>query len=274
MTGKRFTDRVVFITGAARGQGRSHALAFAREGANLALLDIGAQIATIPYPLGTTDDLADTVRACEAEGATVVHGQVDVRDYGQVEAFAQRALAELGRIDVTVANAGIFGHKPIAEMAPETFGDMIDTNLKGVFHAIRATLPGMIEREYGRIIATGSVCSVMGVPNVGHYVAAKHGLAGLIKSVAKEVAPHGITANYVVPNGVGTKMIRNEPTYNLMSPDDPTEEASLPAFIEMNPIPIPWIEPEDVSKMVLFLASDDARYTTGSALKVDLGATA
>jgi NAD(P)-dependent dehydrogenase (short-subunit alcohol dehydrogenase family) len=132
----------------------------------------------------------------------------------------------------------------------------------------------MIEHEYGRVIATGSVCSLVGVPNVAHYVAAKHGVAGLIKSVAKEVGGKGITANYVVPNSVGTRMIRNDAIYRLMSPDNPTEEASLPAYSAMNAIPMPWIEPADVSKVVLFLASDDARYTTGTAMEVDLGATA
>jgi NAD(P)-dependent dehydrogenase (short-subunit alcohol dehydrogenase family) len=132
----------------------------------------------------------------------------------------------------------------------------------------------MIEREYGRIVATGSVCSVLGVPGVGHYVAAKHGVAGLIKSLAREVGPNGITANYIVPNGVGTKMIRNDAVYGLMSPDDPTEEGALAGYAAMNAIPKPWVEPEDVSKVVLFVASDDARYTTGAAVKLDLGATA
>ncbi len=271
---KPFAGRTIFITGAARGQGRSHALHFARADADLALSDICHNIETVPYELGAKDDLAETVKLCEAEGAKVISAEVDVRNYQQVETFANRALEEYGKIDVVVANAGIFGPAPIAEQSPETFGDMIDVDLKGVFHTIRAVLPSMIEREYGRIIATGSVCSLMGVPNVGHYVAAKHGVAGLIKSVAKEVGGSGITANYVVPNGVGTRMIRNDAIYQLMSPDDPTEEASLPAYAAMNAIPIPWVEPADVSKVVLFLASEDARYTTGTAMKVDLGATA
>jgi SDR family mycofactocin-dependent oxidoreductase len=271
---RRFEGRTVFITGAARGQGRSHAVNFAREGADLAISDICHDIDTVPYELSAERDLAETVNLCEAEGARVTSAVVDVRDYGQVEAFAAAALEVYGKIDVVVANAGIFGATTIAEQSPETFGDMIDVNLKGVFHTIRAVLPGMIDRGYGRIIATGSVCSLIGVPNVAHYVAAKHGVAGLIKSIAKEVGANGITANYVVPNGVGTRMIRNDAIYSLMSPDDPTEEASLPAYAAMNAIPIPWIEPEDVSKVVLFLASEDARYTTGAAMKVDLGATA
>jgi SDR family mycofactocin-dependent oxidoreductase len=271
---KRFEGRTVLVTGAARGQGRSHALHFAREGADVAICDICDDIGTVPYDLSTESDLAETVRLCEAEGAGVLSDRVDVRNWDEVDAFAQRALARFGQIDVLMANAGIFGATPIAEMPPEMFADMIGVNLIGVFHTIRAVLPSMLERQYGRIIATGSVCSITGVPNVGHYVAAKHGVAGLIKSVAKEVGGSGITANYLVPNGVGTKMIRNEAIYQLMSPDDPTEEASLPGYAAMNAIPKPWIEPEDVSKVVLFLASEDGRYTTGSAAKIDLGATA
>jgi SDR family mycofactocin-dependent oxidoreductase len=271
---RRFEGRTVLVTGAARGQGRSHALLFAREGASLALCDICEDVGTVLYGLGTEEELAETARMCQAEGAKVIAERVDVRSYPEVEAFVDRAVAEFGKVDVALANAGIFGMTPIAEMPPEQFADMVDINLKGVFHTIRAVLPGMKFQQYGRIIATGSVCSLVGVPNVGHYVAAKHGVAGLVKSVAKEVGADGITANYIVPNGVGTAMIRNRPTYELMSPDDPTEEAAIPIMASMNAIPKPWVEPEDVSKVVLFLASDDAQYTTGSAVKIDLGMTA
>jgi SDR family mycofactocin-dependent oxidoreductase len=270
----RFDSKVAFISGAARGQGRAHAVAFAREGASLALIDVCRTLDGPQYEGPTRADLDETVRLCEAEDATVLADEVDVRDYPALERFAERACDQFGQIDIVVANAGIFGSTPIAEMEPERFSEMIDVNLKGVFHTIRVVLPGMIARGYGRVIATGSVCSLIGVPGVGHYVASKHGVAGLIKSISREVGGSGVTANYVVPNGVGTTMIRNEATWKLMSPDDPTEEASLPAYAAMNSIPLPWIEPEDVSKVVLFLASDDARYTNGAAMKVDLGATA
>lgn len=270
----RFTGRVAFITGAARGQGRAHAVAFAREGAALALVDICGEIASTPYDGTSRADLEETVRLCREEGAAVLADAVDVRDFPAMQAFADRVVAEHGKVDIVVANAGIFGHTPIAEQTPEMFSEVIDVNLKGVFHTIRVVLPGMIERNYGRVIATGSVCSLIGLENVGHYVASKHGVAGLIKSIAREVGRYGVTANYVVPNGVRTKMIRNEATYKLMSPDDPTEESALPIYAAINSIPLPWIEPEDVSKIVLFLASEDARYTTGAGMKVDLGATA
>ncbi len=271
---KRFEGRTVLVTGAARGQGRSHALHFAREGADLAICDICANIDTVPYPLSGEAELAETEKLCVAEGASVLSERLDVRSWQEVESFVAKAVERFGKIDVAVANAGIFGHQPIAEMDPQRFADMIDVNLRGVFHTIRAVLPSMRQRKYGRIVATGSVCSLIGFPNVGHYVAAKHGVAGLIKTVAKEVGAEGITANYVVPNGVGTDMIRNRPTYELVSPEDPTEEAAMPIWAAMNAIPKPWVQPEDVSKVVLFLASDDAAYTTGSGLKVDLGATA
>lgn len=270
----RFEGKVAFITGAARGQGRSHALAFAREGAALGLIDVCRTMASTAYDGPNRSDLEETVRLCEAEGATALAEEVDVRDFAAVDAFAGRMTETYGKVDIVVANAGIFGATPVAEMEPDMFSEMVDINLKGVFNTIRVVLPGMIGRGYGRVIATGSVCSLIGVPGVGHYVASKHGVAGLIKTISREVGASGVTANYVVPNGVGTTMIRNEATWKLMSPDDPTEEAALPMYAAMNSIPLPWIEPEDVSKVVLFLASDEARYTTGAMMKVDLGATA
>jgi SDR family mycofactocin-dependent oxidoreductase len=271
---KRFAGQSVLITGAARGQGRSHAIAFAREGANVAICDICADIATVPYPLGTAEELAATASLCEAEGVEVLRERVDVRSFAAMQAFTDAALARFGRIDVVVANAGIFSIAPMADQPPEMFDDVIDVCLKGVCKTIRAVLPSMIQREYGRIIATGSYASVAAAPNFAHYGAAKHGIVGLITSLAREVGDKGITANYLVPNGVATPMVRHETMYRLASPDDPTEAAMLPILASNNPIPLPWIQPEDVSKLVLFLASEDARYTTGTAMKIDLGASA
>jgi SDR family mycofactocin-dependent oxidoreductase len=270
----RFDGKQVFITGAARGQGRSHAVAFAREGADLAVSDICADVATVPYGLSRDDDLAETVRLCEAEGATVISDSVDVREYDQVKAFADRALEELGQIDVLVANAGIFTFGTLTELSSEQFDDMINTNLKGVWHAVKAVVPSMEERQYGRCVLIGSSSSLIGYPNVGHYTAAKHGVLGLTKSLALEQAANGITANCVCPTGVHTAMLENEAAYALMSPDNPTLEASLAVMETMNAIPRPWLEPEDVTKLVLFLASDDAGYITGAEMKIDMGLTA
>jgi len=270
----RFDGKSVFITGAARGQGRSHAIHFAREGADLALSDLCADVATVPYGLSKEGDLAESVRLCEAEGANVISDRVDVRAYDQVEGFAKRALDEFGKVDALVANAGVFTFGALTDLSSEQFDDMIDINLKGVWHTVKAIVPSMVERQYGRVVIIGSSASLIGYPNVGHYVAAKHGVLGLTKSLALEQAANGITANCVCPTGVHTPMLENEALYEVMSPDNPTLEAALETLQSLNPIPEPWLEPEEVSKLVLFLASDDSRYITGAEMKIDMGLTA
>jgi SDR family mycofactocin-dependent oxidoreductase len=270
----RFEGKKVFLTGAGRGQGRSHAVHFAREGADLAISDICSDVSTVPYGLSRSEDLAETRSLCEAEGAQVISERVDVRDYEQVAAFANRTLDEFGRIDVLVANAGIFTFGTLTELSSEQFGDMIDTNLKGPWHTVKAVVPSMVEQQYGRIVIIGSSASLIGYPNVGHYVAAKHGVLGLTKSLALEQAANGITANCVCPTGVHTQMLENEAAYAMMSPDNPTLEGALVALQTLNPIPRPWLEPEEVSKLVLFLASDEASSITGAEFKIDMGLTA
>lgn len=271
---QRFAGRSVVITGAARGQGRAHAVAFAREGANVAISDIGVDIATAPIPMGTEDELAETARLCEAEGATVFSRLVDVRDAEAVSRWVDGAVDAFGKVDIAVANAGIFSQSQLADMTYEMFDDTINVNVRGTFHTVRAVLPHMKREQYGRIIATGSTCSVIGYQNVGHYTASKHAVAGLIKTLAKEVGAHGITANYVLPNGVSTKMIRNEAMYRIMNPENPSEELAKELWASMNAIPVPWVEPEEISHAVLFLASEQAKYITGEGLKVDMGMTA
>jgi SDR family mycofactocin-dependent oxidoreductase len=265
----RFDGKVALITGAARGQGRAHALEFAREGANLALSDIGGDDSG-----AVSAELRETRELCEAEGAQVVADSVDVRNYEQVNAHADRAVAELGTVDIAVPNAGIFSFGLAHELSAEAFGDMIDINLKGVWHTCKAVLPHMIERKYGRIVAIGSAASVRGFPNCAHYTAAKHAIVGLVKSMATEQGANGITVNIVCPAGVGTSMIRNQEFYEFASPDNPTEEAVKGALTGMNTIPKAWLEPEEVSKVVLFLASDEAESMTGSVVMVDMGLTA
>ncbi len=270
----RFEGRTVLITGAARGQGRSHALAFAREGADLAVSDICADVATANYEMGTASDLEETVRLCEEAGANTVSAVVDVRDYEAVDAFAAKADQTLGGIDIVVANAGIFTFSPLASMSLAMFDDVIDINLKGVFHTIRATVPRMEGRGWGRVVIIGSTASVVGTQNVGHYTASKHGVLGLTKSLAIEQAPNGITVNCVCPNSVHTRMIDNDAVYELMSPDEPTREKALEVFKQINAIPVPWVEPEEVSSLVLFLASEQAAHMTGGDYKIDMGYTA
>lgn len=272
----RFDGKVVLITGGARGQGRSHAVRFARDGADVAFCDIASQLDTVPYPMAKPDDLAETVRLVEDLDRRCIGVRADVRDRGELDAFAEQARAELGRIDFLLANAGIFSHSTVADMDDRTWRDMIDTNLTGVFHAFRAVLPAMIAQGYGRIVATSSMAGKVGVPNAAHYCAAKWGVIGLVKSLAREVGGSGITVNAVCPTGVDTAMIQNEATYRLFAPgaERPTREDAEPAFRAMNVIPVPWVEPSDVSDAMAFLCSDEARYITGETISVAAGQNA
>jgi SDR family mycofactocin-dependent oxidoreductase len=272
----KFDGKVVLITGGARGQGRSHALTFAREGADVAFCDIASQLDSVPYPMSKPDDLQETVRLVEDLDRRCVAVQADVRDRGQVDAFAEQARTELGRIDFLLANAGIFTFSTVAEMDDRTWQQMIDTNLTGVFNAMRAVLPAMIAQGYGRIVATSSMAGKMGFANVAHYCAAKWGVIGLVKSVAQEVAASGITVNAVCPTGVDTTMIQNEAAYRLFLPDaeNPTREDAAPAFQSLNAMPVPWVEPSDISNAMAFLCSDEARYITGETIAVAAGQNA
>jgi SDR family mycofactocin-dependent oxidoreductase len=272
----KFDGKVVLITGGARSQGRSHAVTFAREGADVAICDIAAQLDTVPYPMGSRAELDETVKLVENEDRRCVAGVADVRDLDQLHEFAARTRAELGRIDFLLANAGIFSFGTCAEMDEPTWQEMIDTNLTGVFHSMRAVLPTMIEQGFGRIVATSSMAGKMGFPNVGHYVAAKWGVIGLVKSVAQEVGGHGITVNAVCPTNVGTIMIQNEMAYKLFRPDleNPTTEDAKPAYQLMHALPVPWVEVSDISNAMVFLCSDEARYITGETLAVAAGSNA
>ncbi|MBW0114528.1 mycofactocin-coupled SDR family oxidoreductase [Pseudonocardia abyssalis] len=272
----KFDGKVVLITGGARGQGRSHALAFAREGADIAFCDIAAQLDSVPYRMARPEDLDETVTLVEELDRRCVAVRADVRDPGQVQAFVDRARTELGRVDVLLANAGIFSFSTVADMTESVWQEMIDVNLTGVYHAMRAVVPAMIEQGSGRIIATSSMAGKVGMPNIGHYVAAKWGVIGLVKSLAMEVGAHGITVNAICPTSVDTDMIQNSAAYELFLPDteNPTREDAAPAFQAMNAIPVPWIEPVDISNAMLFLASDEARYVTGETLAVAAGMNA
>ena len=272
----KFDGKVVLITGGARSQGRSHAVTFAREGADVAICDIAAQLDTVPYPMGSRAELDETVKLVEDLDRRCVADVADVRDLDQLQEFAARTRAELGRIDFLLANAGIFSFGAVAEMDEPTWREMIDTNLTGVFHAMRAVLPTMIEQGFGRIVATSSMAGKMGFPNVGHYVAAKWGVLGLVKSVAQEVGGHGITVNAVCPTNVGTTMIQNEAAYRLFRPDleHPTLADAAPFYQVMHAIPVPWVESIDISNAMVFLCSDEARYITGETLAVAAGSNA
>jgi SDR family mycofactocin-dependent oxidoreductase len=272
----KFDGKVVLITGGARGQGRSHALRFAQEGADVAICDIASQLDTVPYPMAQQSDLDETVKMVEDLDRRCVAVRADVRDRAQVDGFVQQAVTELGRVDFLLANAGIFSFSTVAEMTDELWREMIDTNLTGVFHAMRAVLPHMIEQNHGRIVATSSMAGKAGFGNIGHYVATKWGVIGLVKSVAMEVGGSGITVNAVCPTTVDTTMIQNEAAYKLFLPEQehPSREAAATAFQSLNTIPVPWVETIDISNTMVFLCSDEARYITGETIAVAAGQNA
>jgi (+)-trans-carveol dehydrogenase len=275
MTG-RVEGKVAFITGAARGQGRSHAITLAREGADIIAVDICAHIGSVPYPMATPEDLAQTVKEVEAAGRRIVATVADVRDYDALKEALDGGVAQLGRLDIVSANAGISSYGRAEELPEQTWQDMIDVNLTGEWHAAKAAIPHL--RAGGRggsIILTSSTAGLKPLPNLAHYVAAKHGVVGLMRTLALELAPDFIRVNSIHPTSVNTDMIQNAPTYALFAPDLPaderTREALIPRFQATNALPIPWVEPADISNAVLWLASDEARYVTGITLPVDAG---
>ncbi|MFB4308183.1 mycofactocin-coupled SDR family oxidoreductase [Actinomadura sp. GTD37] len=276
MTG-RMAGKVAFITGAARGQGRSHAVRLAEEGADIIAVDICENIDTVTpyYPLATEDELAETAAQVEALGRRVVARKADVRDLAGLQKAFDEGLAELGRIDTVVANAGIATYGKAWELTAEQWRDMIDVNLTGVFHTARVAIPALIEAgQGGSILFTSSIGGLKGVQHVAHYVAAKHGIVGLMRTLANELGPHRVRVNTVHPTNVDTIMIQNPGTYAMFSPGDPepSQDKAMPGFLSLNTLPVPWVESADISNAILFLASDEGRYITGVALPVDAGA--
>jgi SDR family mycofactocin-dependent oxidoreductase len=272
----RVEGKVAFITGAARGQGRSHAIRLAQEGADIIAVDLAGQVDSVPYPMSTPDDLTETVKEVEALDRRIVATQADVRDYGALKKALDDGVAELGRLDIVSANAGIFSFGTLADLPEQTWQDMIDTNLTGVWHAVKAAIPHLkAGGRGGSIILTSSTAGLMAIENTGHYVAAKHGVVGLMRTLALELAPDMIRVNSVHPTGVDTGMIQNAATYALFAPDlaekDRTREQLGERFQTLNALPIPWVEPVDISNAVLWLASDESRYVTGVTLPVDAG---
>jgi SDR family mycofactocin-dependent oxidoreductase len=276
MTG-RVAGKVAFITGAARGQGRSHAIRLAQEGADIIAVDLAGQVATVPYPMATPQDLAETVREVEALDRRIVATQADVRDYGALKAALDDGVAQLGRLDIVSANAGIFSFGTLEELDDATWQDMIDVNLTGVWHTAKAAIPHLRAAGGGSIILTSSTAGLQALPNTGHYNSAKHGVVGLMRTLALELAPDLIRVNSVHPTAVDTDMIQNSATYALFASDLPeaerTRDALAPRFQGLNVLPIPWVEAVDISNAVLWLASDEARYVTGVTLPVDAGLT-
>lgn len=268
----RMDGKVALVTGAARGQGRAHAIRLAEEGADVVALDLCGQIGSVPYAMGTEEDLAETVRAVEALDRRILARPADVRDSASLDEVVAAGLEQFDRIDVVCANAGIFSNSPFAEISDVMWDDMIAVNLTGVFRTVKAVLPTMIAAGGGgSIVLTSSVAGLVGFANFAHYTAAKHGVVGLMRTLVNEVSQHGIRVNTVHPNSVNTDMIMNEPTYRLFDPENPTQERFGEIFATLNPLGVKWVEPVDVSNAVLYLASDESRYVTGAMIPVDAG---
>ncbi|MDA8269586.1 MAG: mycofactocin-coupled SDR family oxidoreductase [Actinomycetota bacterium] len=270
----RLDGKVVFVTGAARGQGRAICARMAVEGADVVAVDSLSDVATVRYPMATSGDLAETVALVEKAGRRIVARQADVRDFTGLQAVVDEGLQAFGHLDVVCANAGIASFGPTWELSEQSWQDMIDINLTGAWHTIKATVPSMISAgRGGSIIITSSTAGLKGMANIAHYTAAKHGLVGLMRTLANEVAPHSIRVNTVHPTNVATDMILNDSTFRLFRPDitDPTQDDMIEAMSSLNALPVPWVEADDVANAALFLASDEARYITGVALPVDAG---
>ena len=268
--------KVAFITGAARGQGRSHALRLAQEGADIIAVDHVADMATVGYPQASQADLDETVRLVEALDRRIIASKADVRDTAALTAAIDDGVAQLGRLDIVLANAGIASFAPLEELTDDMWDEMIGVNLTGVFKTVRAAVPHLkAGGRGGAIVLTSSTAGIKGMANLAHYVAAKHGVVGLVKTFANELAPHMIRVNSVHPTSVDTDMIHNEQTYGVFYPDKPgsevTREEAGSAFQTLNALPIPWVEAVDISNAILFLVSDAARYITGVQLPIDAG---
>ena len=270
----KLEGKVAFITGAARGQGRSHAIRLAAEGVDIIAVDLCGQVGSVPYAMSTPDDLAETVKEVEALDRRIVAARADVRDYGALKAALDDGVAQLGRLDIVCANADIFSSGTLDELSETAWQDMIDTNLTGVWHAAKAAIPHLkAGGRGGSIVITSSAAGLMAMENIGHYVAARHGLVGLMRTLALELSPFSIRVNSLHPTTVNTPMIQNAPTYALFRPDleNPTVEDAAETFRTLNALPVKWVEPIDISNALLFLASDEARYITGVTLPIDAG---
>jgi len=273
MAGK-LEGKVAFITGGARGQGRSHAVRLAGEGADIIAIDVPKQIEGLPYEPATGEDLAETVRQVEALGRRIVAAEVDVRDLAASQFAVEAGVAELGRLDIVIANAGISAPAPTLDMSEEQWQTMIDINLTGVWKSLKASVPHIIEGgRGGSIVITSSLAAIVVQPNIAHYSAAKGGLIQLSKVLAKELAPQGIRVNTVHPGTVLTPMVLNEPSYRLFRPDleHPTQEDFEEVARSMTGLPTSAIDPIDISNAIVYLVSDDGRYVTGTTHVVSAG---
>lgn len=272
----RVEGKVAFISGAARGQGRSHAVRLAEEGADIIAVDVCKRISSNDdIPAATPDDLAETADLVKGLNRRIVTAEVDVRDYDAVKSVVDSGVEQLGRLDIVVANAGIGnGGEALDKTSEDDWTDMIDVNLSGVWKTVKAAVPHLLSGgRGGSIILTSSVGGLKPYPHTGHYIAAKHGVIGLMRTFAVELGQHSIRVNAVCPTNVNTPLFMNEGTMKLFRPDleNPGPDDLAVAAQFMHVLPVGWVEPVDVSNAVLFLASDESRYITGLPVTVDAG---
>jgi SDR family mycofactocin-dependent oxidoreductase len=271
----KLEGRVAFITGGARGQGRSHALTLAREGADIVMMDnCEVDVPFQPYPGGSREQFLETQELLEKMDRRCIAVVGDVRDPADLRGAVGRAVDEFGRLDIAVANAGTCPTlAPLVDVSPEQWSLTIDTNLTGVYNTMQAVLPQMVAQKRGRIIATSSIGGRAGFANGAAYCASKWGVIGLVKSVANEYGMYGITVNAVCPTNVNSPMLHSQNSYNMYVPEvqNPTREQAEERMRQGHPLRIPYIEPQDISEAILFLASDEARYITAEALAVSAG---
>jgi SDR family mycofactocin-dependent oxidoreductase len=261
--------KVAFITGAARGQGRAHCVRLAEEGADIIAVDVCADVAPVPFPPATREDLDETVRLVEALGRRIVARVADVRDSEALCAVCAEGAAALGGIDAVVANAGINNWNRFWEMPDEQWETLVDVNLTGVWKTMKAAAPIMIEQgRGGSIILVSSVAGLKSLPAQAHYAAAKHGLVGLCKAAAIELGPYNIRVNTIHPWGVDTPMGADSTIHELLA-QHPTYAASFASILADPPV----ATPRDIADTVLFLASDESRVITAAQIPTDMGAT-
>ncbi|MCP4436377.1 MAG: mycofactocin-coupled SDR family oxidoreductase [Actinomycetia bacterium] len=272
---RRYEGKVVLVTGAARGQGRSHAVGFAREGAHIIGIDMCADLEHAPYPLATEEDLAETVRLVEEAGGAMHPERADVREYRPLREAVKRGIELFGRLDVILANAGTYAPMPVQYVDPDSWRETVDVNLTGVFHTVKAGVRTMIEQnEGGAVVMTSSTAGLKGFYGAPAYNAAKHGVVGLMRSLALELAPNQIRVNSIHPTSVATPMIVNEvfPKLVRMDLEDPGVDDAAEFLRPQQPMDIPWIEAQDITNAMLWLCSDEARYVTGVTMPIDAGA--
>lgn len=270
----KLENKVALVTGAARGQGRSHAVRMAEQGADIIAVDLCEQVGSVPYPMSTPEDLEQTVKEVEALGRRIVASHTDVRDHAAMASAVEDGVGQLGRLDIVAANAGIASNAQMVDMPLQTWRDMIDTVLNGVFNTVQPTLRHLIDGgRGGSIVITSSGTTLHPVQNLGHYIAAKTGLIGLMRALALELGPHSIRVNTLHPTNVDTPMIQNDAIRHLFLPDEahPTREQSEPIYQALNVLPVPWIEAADVTNALMYLVSDEGRFITGTTFPIDAG---